>query len=84
VPGEIQDFPHVLGDVALAFETIDRESKAQGLTLEDHLTHLIVHGFLHLIGFDHAKNDEADRMEGLEAAILGGLGIKDPYRAPGA
>ncbi len=73
-----------LGDIALAFETIDRECTAQGLTFDDHLTHLIVHGFLHLLGFDHVRNDEADRMEGLEAAILGGLGIKDPYREPGA
>ena len=77
-------FGPFLGDLALAFETIDRESAALGLTFEDHLTHLILHGFLHLLGFDHAKDGEADRMEGLETAILGGLGIKDPYRAPGA
>ena len=81
---ESAGFGPFLGDVAFAFETIDRESAAQGLTFEDHLTHLILHGFLHLLGFDHAKHDEADRMEGLETAILGGLGIKDPYRAPGA
>ena len=81
---ESAGFGSFLGDVAFAFETIDRESAAQGLTFEDHLTHLILHGFLHLLGFGHAKDDEADRMEGLETAILGGLGIKDPYRAPGA
>ncbi len=73
-------FPPFLGDMALAFETIRRESGEQGLKFEDHLTHLVLHGFLHLLGFDHAKNDEADRMEGLETAILGGLGIKDPHR----
>jgi probable rRNA maturation factor len=69
-----------LGDIALAFETIRQESQDQGLKFEDHLTHLVLHGFLHLLGFDHAKDDEADRMEGLETAILGGLGIKDPHR----
>jgi len=80
--GETQAFPAFLGDIALAFETIDRESKTSALTFEDHLTHLIVHGFLHLLGFDHVKNDEAAVMERLEVAILGGIGIEDPYRAP--
>jgi probable rRNA maturation factor len=73
-------FPPFLGDIALAFETIRQESRERGLKFEDHLTHLVLHGFLHLLGFDHAKDDEADRMEGLETAILGGLGIKDPHR----
>jgi probable rRNA maturation factor len=73
-------FPPFLGDIVLALETIRRESREQGLKFEDHLTHLVLHGFLHLLGFDHAKDDEADRMEGLETAVLGGLGIKDPHR----
>lgn len=73
-------FRPFLGDVVLALETIRGESGEQGLKFEDHLTHLVLHGFLHLLGFDHVKDDEADRMEGLEATILGGLGIKDPHR----
>lgn len=79
-----RSFQPFLGDIALAAETIRRESAEQGLKFEDHLTHLVLHGFLHLLGFDHAKDDEADRMEGLETVILGGLGIKDPHRASGA
>jgi probable rRNA maturation factor len=68
----------------LAAETIRHEADDQGLALEDHLTHLIVHGFLHLIGHDHEDGAEALAMEGLETAILGDLGIADPYAASGA
>lgn len=70
-----------LGDIALAAETIAAEAEAQGLTPNDHLTHLIVHGFLHLVGHDHTHDAEALVMEGLETAILGDLGIADPYAA---
>lgn len=73
-----------LGDIVLAAETIRHEADDQGLALEDHLTHLIVHGFLHLIGHDHEDEAEALAMEGLETAILGDLGIADPYAASGA
>lgn len=73
-----------LGDIVLAAETVRREAEDQGLALEDHLTHLIVHGFLHLIGHDHEVEAEALAMEGLETAILGDLGIADPYAASGA
>ena len=65
----------------LAAETVRGEAKAQELAANDHLTHLIVHGFLHLIGYDHEDEAEALVMEGLETAILGDLGIADPYAA---
>jgi probable rRNA maturation factor len=71
----------LLGDVVLAYGTIAREARAQGKTLADHLAHLVVHGVLHLLGFDHARAGEARRMEALEVAILGELGVADPYRA---
>lgn len=71
----------LLGDVVLAHGTVAREARAQGKTLADHLTHLVVHGVLHLLGFDHERAREARRMEALEVAVLAGLGISDPYRA---
>ena len=69
----------VLGDIVLARETIERESAEQQKARDDHLTHLIIHGFLHLLGFDHETELEAEEMERLETVILGGLGIADPY-----
>jgi probable rRNA maturation factor len=69
----------LLGDIVLALETIERESAAQGLTFEDHLTHLMVHGFLHLLGYDHETDGEAVVMERLETAILARIGVADPY-----
>lgn len=69
----------LLGDIVLAFETIGREAEELGLTFEDHLTHLIVHGMLHLFGHDHLVDSEAEVMEGRETAILAALGIADPY-----
>ncbi|HEV2264188.1 MAG TPA: rRNA maturation RNase YbeY [Stellaceae bacterium] len=70
----------LLGDVVVAHGTIAREARAQGKTLADHLTHLVVHGVLHLLGFDHERAAEVRRMEALEVAILAGLGVADPYR----
>jgi probable rRNA maturation factor len=70
-----------LGDIALAFETVAREAAAQGKTLADHAGHLVVHGVLHLLGYDHERAREAAAMERLETRILAGLGIADPYRA---
>jgi len=71
-----------LGDIVLAFETIRGEAAAQGKALADHLSHLVVHGTLHLLGFDHLAEAEAERMEGLERGILAALGIADPYAPP--
>jgi probable rRNA maturation factor len=72
--------PLLLGDVVLAFETVAAEATAQEKPLADHLAHLVVHGVLHLMGFDHEAAAEAARMEALEISILAGLGIADPYR----
>jgi probable rRNA maturation factor len=74
-----QGAPLLLGDVALAFETVEREAAAQSKRLEDHLRHLLVHGVLHLLGHDHEQAAEAERMEGLERTILERLGVADPY-----
>ncbi len=71
-----------LGDVILAYETVEKEAAAEGKTIGDHLAHLVVHGVLHLIGYDHMTDDEAERMERLETAILASLAIADPYAAP--
>lgn len=69
----------LLGDVVVAQETTAREAEAEGKSFEDHLSHLLVHGLLHLFGFDHENDDEAEEMEALETEILAGLGIADPY-----
>ncbi|MEM9810106.1 MAG: rRNA maturation RNase YbeY [Pseudomonadota bacterium] len=68
-----------LGDIALAFETCAREADEKGISLKDHATHLIVHGVLHLLGYDHISEEEAEAMEALERKVLAGLGIADPY-----
>jgi probable rRNA maturation factor len=72
--------PLLLGDVALAAETVAREAAAQGKPVADHLSHLVVHGILHLIGYDHRSDHEAAAMEELEISILAELGVADPYR----
>jgi probable rRNA maturation factor len=71
--------PVLLGDVVLAFETIAREAAEGGKTMPDHLRHLVVHGVLHLLGFDHESDAEAAVMEGRESAILAALGVPAPY-----
>jgi probable rRNA maturation factor len=71
--------PTLLGDVVLAYETVAREAAEQGKDLADHLAHLVAHGVLHLLGFDHEKDREARRMEALERRVLAGLGVADPY-----
>jgi len=73
--------PLALGDVVLAFETVRGETAAQGKSLADHLSHLVVHGTLHLLGYDHHDEAEALTMEDLETGILAGLGVADPYQA---
>jgi len=77
-PDRIDAAP-LLGDIALAFETAEREAVEEGKTFPDHVAHLVIHGFLHLLGFDHQDAGEADRMEALEAKALAKLGIADPY-----
>ena len=72
--------PPGLGDVALAYETVASEASAQGKTVLQHAAHLVVHGVLHLAGFDHNGDADAERMESAEAAILARFGIPDPYR----
>lgn len=68
-----------IGDLALAFEVCETEARAQGKPLADHLRHLVVHGLLHLLGYDHQDDAEGDVMEALEREILGGIGVPDPY-----
>ncbi|HEY1260853.1 MAG TPA: rRNA maturation RNase YbeY [Stellaceae bacterium] len=75
-----REAPILLGDVILAFETVAREAVEQGKPLAHHLSHLTVHGVLHLLGYDHTSPAEAVVMEALETAILEKLGIPDPYR----
>jgi len=71
--------PVYLGDIAIALETVQREADAAGKPIGHHLAHLAVHGFLHLLGYDHLEDSEALEMEGLEREILAGLDIPDPY-----
>ena len=68
-----------LGDVCLAYGVCAREAAEQGKTLQDHLTHLVAHGVLHLLGYDHETDGEAEAMEALERSILQSLGVPDPY-----
>jgi probable rRNA maturation factor len=74
------DAPALLGDVVLACQTVCREAGEQGKTAGAHLSHLVVHGALHLLGFDHEQAAAARRMEAIETRVLAGLGIADPYR----
>lgn len=73
--------PFLLGDLVFAQETVEREALAGQISLHDHMIHLIVHGFLHLLGYDHEKDTQAVAMEALETRILATLGIPDPYSA---
>jgi probable rRNA maturation factor len=71
--------PRLLGDIVIAYETTEREAAEQGKRVADHLAHLTVHGFLHLLGYDHESDAEAETMESLERKILARLDIADPY-----
>lgn len=87
-PTNVLSFPQIepfspvlglLGDITLARETLEREAAELGKSFTDHFTHLVVHGFLHILGYDHIDESEALVMEGLETQILATLGIDDPY-----
>ena len=73
------ELPPMLGDIVIAFETVAREAREQEKPFIDHLTHLLAHGLLHLVGYDHMDDDEAETMEALERRILERLAIPDPY-----
>jgi probable rRNA maturation factor len=87
-PTNVLSFPQIepfspvlglLGDITLARETLERETAELGVSFADHFTHLVVHGFLHILGYDHIEESEALVMEGLETQILATLGVDDPY-----
>jgi probable rRNA maturation factor len=78
-PSRPGDAPRMLGDIAIAYETMRREADDEQKPFDHHLSHLAVHGFLHLIGYDHETEAEAEAMEALEQAILAQLEIPDPY-----
>ena len=83
-PTNVLSFPaargsDTLGDIAIAYETTAREAETEGMPFAAHLAHLAVHGFLHLLGYDHQSDAEAAAMERLEAAILARLSVPDPY-----
>jgi probable rRNA maturation factor len=78
-PAGPDDAPRMLGDIAIAYETTRKEADDEQKPFDHHLSHLTVHGFLHLIGYDHEKDDDAEAMESLETEILAQLGIPDPY-----
>jgi probable rRNA maturation factor len=71
--------PPTLGDIAIAYETTRREAESEHKPFAHHLSHLAVHGFLHLVGYDHENDADAEAMENLERTILAGLGVPDPY-----
>jgi probable rRNA maturation factor len=76
------DAPRMLGDIAIAYQTTRKEADDEQKPFEHHLSHLAVHGYLHLIGYDHENDADAEAMEGLETEILAQLGIPDPYADP--
>ena len=75
----VRDRPHVLGDIVLSLETTEREAREQNKELKHHVAHLLVHGALHLLRYDHENEADAQVMENLERKVLAGLGIGDPY-----
>lgn len=81
--GDAED-PEALGDIAIAWETCMAEAVDQGKPMVDHVTHLIVHGMLHCLGYDHVEDADAELMEGCEVEILASLGLSDPYLAGSA
>ncbi len=84
MPGHLAPGPLPLGDIVLALETVQAEAAAAGTPFPDHVSHLVVHGCLHLLGYDHQTAADGARMEGLERGILAQLGIPDPYAGAAA
>ena len=84
-PTNVLSFPQsagpLLGDIVLAYETVRDEAGLAGKPIQAHMAHLIIHGFLHLLGYDHEREDEAETMEALEREALEKIGIADPYAA---
>lgn len=78
-PGDL-----ILGDVVVAYGTVAKEAKEADKSLKDHLSHMVVHGVLHLLGYDHETVPDAETMESLETKILSQLGVSDPYSDPAA
>src|SRR5580704_1348030 len=78
-PGGPDDAPRMLGDIAIAYETVRKEADDEQKPFDHHLSHLAVHGFLHLMGYDHENNADAVVMEALEVKVLAQLGIPNPY-----
>ncbi|SON58204.1 Endoribonuclease YbeY [Hartmannibacter diazotrophicus] len=78
-PPDAKVFGPMVGDIVVARETVEREAAEAGIPFDHHFTHMIVHGILHLLGYDHIDDAEAEEMEGLETAILAHLAIPDPY-----
>ena len=86
IEGEAPDPPSgdpELGDIAIAFETCRKEAAEAGKAVEQHVLHLVIHGTLHLLGYDHQRDGDGDLMEATETAILAQLGVPDPYDGPG-
>lgn len=85
-PTDVLSFPAAeidrpfLGDIAVALQTTQKDASARGISLDQHLSHLLIHGFLHLLGHDHKDDTEAAEMEALEIAALASLGWPDPYK----
>lgn len=79
-PADFEGYAPALGDIIIAYETVAREAAEEGKSLHDHLAHMIVHGFFHLLGFDHEDEDEAVLMEAAEVQALAALGIASPYQ----
>ncbi len=79
--GEVEQGVRQLGDIILSYDTLAAEATAQNKPLKHHLTHLTMHGILHLLGHDHMDEDEAERMEAIEIALLARMGIANPYES---
>jgi probable rRNA maturation factor len=77
--GDVVSEPGPLGDIVIAFETTQKEADDENTAFADHVSHLVVHGVLHLLGLDHMQDDEAERMETLETRALASIGVTNPY-----